>query len=41
MGYPMGGSEKGIGKGLGRDVSHEQEFISRKKVNPVKLQGGN
>ncbi len=53
MGYPIGGSAKGIGKtgresdneftstsaGIGkRDEDDVQEFVSRTKVNPVKLQ---
>ena len=52
MGYPIGGSAKGIGKtgrddsqeftstsaGIGKQDTYEQEFISRTKVNPVKLQ---
>ena len=53
MGYPIGGSAKGIGK-TGRDndqaftstsagickkdEANDQEFLSRTKVNPVKLQ---
>jgi hypothetical protein len=52
MGYPVGGSAKGIGKtgrdndqgftstsaGIGKKDTYDQEFVSRTKVNPVKLE---